>query len=257
MPPRTTLADLVELATPASRIVVMTGAGISTESGIPDYRGPNGLWATQKPPTIGDYATNADTRRSYWARRRETYPEMVAREPNRGHAAIANLDRAGRLLAVVTQNIDGLHQRAGVDPDRVLELHGTTHVVRCMACEQRYDALEVQAKLEAGEEDPRCEACEGPLRSGTVLFGESLPRAALDAAVAACRACDLMLVVGTSLVVNPAARLPLLAQDNGARLAIVNREPTKLDARADVHILGEAGPTLAELVSAIPLDGAR
>ena len=252
MPPRTTIADLVALAAPSARIVVLTGAGISTDSGIPDYRGPNGLWATQKPPTIGDYATNAETRRIYWARRRDTYPELAAREPNSGHAAIADLHRAGRLLAVVTQNIDGLHQRSGVAPERVVELHGTTHVVRCTACEQRYDAMVVQARLEAGEEDPRCEACNGPLRSGTVLFGEALPRAALDAAVGACRACDLMLVVGTSLVVNPAARLPLLAQEHGARLAIVNREPTKLDQRADVHILGEAGSTLAELAASIP-----
>jgi NAD-dependent deacetylase len=249
MPPLSDLADLIALAAGARRIAVLTGAGISTESGIPDYRGPNGLWATQKPPTIGDYATNDETRRTYWARRRETYPEMSARQPNPGHLAIADLEREGRLLAVITQNIDGLHQRAGVSAERVVELHGTTHVVRCMSCAARYDADAIQERLAAGEQDPRCTACSGPLRSGTVLFGEALPKDALEAAVAACRACDLMLVVGTSLVVNPAARLPLIAREQGARLAIVNREETKLDHHADVHILGEAGPTLSAMVA--------
>jgi NAD-dependent deacetylase len=251
MPHHADLDRLIDLVRPATRIVVLTGAGISTESGIPDYRGPNGLWATQKPPTIGDYASNPDTRRTYWERRRDSYREMAARQPNRGHLAIAALERAGRLLAVVTQNIDGLHQRAGVAPDRVVELHGTTHIVRCMTCEVHYDALVIQSRLEAGEADPPCEACGGPLRSGTVLFGESLPKAALDAALTATRTCDLMLVVGTSLVVNPAARLPVIAQDHGARLAIVNRESTRLDARADVHVLGEAGPTLEHLAASI------
>ena len=235
---------LIELGKNARRIVALTGAGISTESGIPDYRGPNGLWATQKPPEIGDYETNEVARVGFWQERRRRYPQMLEREPNDGHLALADLEASGRLLAIVTQNIDGLHQKAGNDADRVIELHGTTHEVRCMSCGRRYSGEAIQARLEAGEVDPRCPVCGGVLRSGTILFGESLPVRAIEQALAVSQAADLMLVIGTSLVVNPAARLPAIAKRSGAAVAIVNREPTPFDEQADVVERCGAGPIL-------------
>jgi NAD-dependent deacetylase len=249
--PSEDLAGLIALARPSRRIVAFTGAGISTESGIPDYRGPNGVWARQAPPTLGDYRANPETRRAYWRRRRETYPELAATRPNAGHAALVALERAGRLLAIVTQNIDGLHQKAGSDPDRVIELHGSAHTVRCLDCGTTWPAADLDARLASGEEDPACAVCGGPLRAATVLFGEPLPAAALRQAAALARASDLMLVVGTSLVVNPAAQIPLIAKQSGAPLAIVNRTPTPLDPLADALVAADAGPTLAALAAAL------
>lgn len=251
-PPTARAVDaLIQLGRKASRIVAFTGAGISTDSGIPDYRGPGGVWEQRRPPTIGDFLENAETRRAYWQRRRVDYPVLAAREPNRAHLALAALERSGRLDVVITQNIDGLHQKAGNSPDRVLELHGTTHRIRCVSCGTVYDGRAIQSRLDAGEEEPACERCGGILRSATILFGESLPREALDRAVAAANRCDLMLVIGSSLVVNPAARLPVIAKRSGAALAIVNRTPTPLDAIADVHVLGEAGPTMQAFADAL------
>jgi NAD-dependent deacetylase len=245
------LKALIELAEAATRIVAFTGAGISTESGIPDYRGPGGVWERQAPPTIGDFLENPETRRAYWESRRTRYPELAAAKPNAGHLALAALERTGRLTSVITQNIDGLHQAAGNDPERVIELHGTAHRIRCLDCGTEWSAAEIQPRLAATEGELRCEICGGPLRAATILFGEALPREALDRAIAAARACDLMLVVGSSLIVNPAAQLPVLAKRSGARLAIVNRTPTPLDALADVHVIGEAGPVLSAVSAAV------
>ena len=238
----------VSLIRGASSVVAMTGAGISTESGIPDYRGPGGVWETQKPPTIGDYLENIETRRRFWQRRRADYPGLAVREPNAGHRALVELERRGTLLAVITQNIDGLHQKAGNSPERVIELHGSAHVIRCVACGRTWESVRIQQRLLDGEEDPRCEVCGGILRSGTVLFGDPLPKDALDKAVAVSNACDVMLIVGSSLVVNPAARLPEIARRRGASLIMLNRTETAVDRLADVHILGEAGPTLSDLI---------
>lgn len=235
------LGDLIE---PGRRIVVMTGAGISTESGIPDYRGPGGVWERNAPPTIGDFVENVETRRTYWARRREGYPRMAEAEPNAGHRALVALEESGRLAAIVTQNIDGLHQKAGSDPARVIELHGTTHRVRCLACGAEWPAAAIHCRVLAGAEPPDCDRCGGPLRAATILFGESLPEEALRRAVVAAAAADVLLVVGTSLVVNPAARLPLLAKRGGAKLAIVNRTKTPLDGVADLVLRSEAGAVL-------------
>lgn len=242
---------LIELVKSATEIVAFTGAGISTESGIPDYRGPGGVWERQAPPTIGDFLENAETRRAYWENRRTRYPELAGAKPNAGHLALAALERSGRLSYVVTQNIDGLHQAAGNSPDRVIELHGTAHRIRCLDCGTEWPAAEIQARLATTEGELRCEICGGPLRAATVLFGEALPRAALDRAIAAARACDLMLVVGSSLIVKPAAQLPVLAKRSGARLAIVNRTPTPLDALADVHLIGQAGAILSAVNAAV------
>lgn len=239
---------LTELVRAAERIVAFTGAGISTESGIPDYRGPGGVWESRRPPTLGDFLDNPEARRGYWARRLVDYPTLAAREPNAGHRALGELERRDQLLGIITQNIDGLHQRAGNDPDRVVELHGTSHLIRCLTCGRTYPAAAIQRRLEAGEVEPACEVCRGVLRSATVLFGESLPTLALETAVALAQACDLMLVVGSSLIVNPAARLPEIAKRRGAALAIVNRTETPLDPLADLIVRADAGPTLSTVV---------
>lgn len=245
------IAALIELARSRQRIVAFTGAGISTESGIPDYRGPGGVWERQAPPTLADFATNPETRRIYWERRRVNYPTLTAAQPNEGHRALARLERAGRLLCIVTQNIDGLHLAAGNAPERVIELHGSAHTVRCLDCGETWPASIVQARLAAGESVPACEVCGGPLRAATILFGESLPRQALSRAFTAAAACDLMLVVGSSLIVKPAAQVPVVAKRAGAHLALINRTPTPLDALADVLVAGEAGPTLSALADAL------
>lgn len=239
----------VSLIRGASFVAVLTGAGISTESGIPDYRGPGGVWETQKPPTIGDYLENPSTRIAGWQRRLTDYPRLADRRPNFGHQALVELERRGILLSVITQNIDGLHQKAGNSRERVIELHGNAHQLRCASCGRLWAADHIHQRLLDGEVDPHCEVCGGILRSGTVLFGEPLPRAALDAAVTAANSCDVFLVVGSSLVVNPAARLPQMARARGASVIMINRTPTAIDRLADVHILGEAGPTLSEVVS--------
>lgn len=245
------LDRMAEMLRASERLVAFTGAGISTESGIPDYRGPNGVWQTGNIPHIDTIRTDEEARREYWRRRLETYPEMLARQPNAGHEALARFERAGKLLAVITQNIDGLHQKAGNHDERVIELHGSSHRLRCMKCGEVYDGVTIQTRLEAGEEDPRCVVCGGPLRSATVLFGESLPADALNLAHRVSLAADLMLVVGSSLVVNPAAKLPQIARQKGAGLIIVNQTETPLDGLADVRVGAQAGPTLDTLARAV------
>lgn len=241
----TELDRIADLVLASQRLSVFTGAGISTESGIPDYRGPNGVWARHAIPHIDSIRMDTEARVASWQDRRRRYPEMLARVPNAGHEAIAGFEAAGRLLAVITQNIDGLHQKAGNSDDRVVELHGSTHVIRCTQCGRTYAGTEVQERLEAGEADPRCPVCDGILRTGTVLFGEALPERALRTAHAVAQSTDLMLVVGSSLVVNPAARLPVIAKDSGARLVIINQSSTPIDDLADIRIGAGAGQSLA------------
>lgn len=242
------IADLARLVRLSSRIVAFTGAGISTESGIPDYRGPGGVWSSGRPPTLGDFLEREDVRREYWRHRRDHYPTMAALAPNAGHVALAALERDGRLAGIVTQNIDGLHQKAGNDPDRVVELHGTTHLIRCLSCGTTWPSEEIQRRLD-DEPLPLCTRCNGGLRSATVLFGEAMPSEPLRRAIDLARNCDLMLVVGSSLVVQPAARIPVLARQSGAKLAMVNREPTPLDEIADVLVRGDAGPVLSAVAA--------
>ena len=243
------IAALGDLLRDAGRIVALTGAGISTESGIPDYRGPNGIWATGKPPTIGDFMENEESRRAYWQRRLDSYPNLLAAQPNPAHTALVELERAGKLSAIVTQNIDGLHQRAGSNPEHVIELHGSAHVVRCTNCGSIFTGEQVQQWLLDGNLYPSCPVCGGILRTATVLFGEPLPREALDRSIALTRDADLLLVVGSSLVVNPAAKLPLIAKRNGAPVVIVNRTETRQDHLADLRLEGSAGLILPRAVS--------
>lgn len=241
--------DLANLIRQANRIAVLTGAGISTESGIPDYRGPNGVWATQKPPTIGDFMENENSRRSYWLRRVEHYPDLLSKQPNPAHIALVDLERSGKLTGIVTQNIDGLHQRAGSSPERVIELHGSAHFVRCTNCGTIFSGEEIQQRLLAGDLYPHCQVCGGILRTATVLFGEPLPKDALERSILLAREADLLLVIGSSLVVNPAAKLPLIAKRNGAPVAIVNRTETRHDALADLRLEGSAGIVLPAAIS--------
>ncbi|MDQ3695226.1 MAG: Sir2 family NAD-dependent protein deacetylase [Chloroflexota bacterium] len=243
------LTALVRLASKRPRLVAFTGAGISTDSGIPDYRGPSGVWKRQTPLTVQAFANDPATRRGYWERRRLGYPVMADAVPNSGHRALATLERAGRLRTIITQNIDGLHQKAGNDPGRVIELHGTTHTIVCVDCGARTTGAEVQTWLEAHDGIPVCAVCGGTLRPATILFGETLSAPVWAAAIAAVEAADMLLIVGSSLVVNPAASLPLLAKQRGAAVAIINREATPLDELADIVIHGDAGPALGAFVT--------
>ena len=207
---------LVDAVENARSIVAFTGAGISTNSGIPDYRGPNGVWATMKPPTLGDFLTNPQAQHDYWSDRQQRYPELMARQPNAGHAALVTLERSGKLAAVVTQNIDGLHLKAGHAPERVIEIHGSAHRVRCLDCGSESSGVEVQERQNRGTLVPDCEVCGGVLRAATILFGEPMPKEALAVAMALAQSCDLMLAIGSSLVVQPAAKIPLIAKRAGA-----------------------------------------
>ncbi|GAA2452767.1 NAD-dependent protein deacetylase [Actinomadura vinacea] len=231
-------------------ITVLTGAGISTDSGIPDFRGPQGVW-TKDPSaaaisTIDAYLADADVRRRAWRSRRD-HPAWAA-EPNAAHAALVELERAGRLRALITQNIDGLHQRAGSGAGAVIEIHGTMREAECLACGLRTPMPEVLARVDAGEEDPPCPECGGIQKSATISFGQALKEDVLDAAIRASRACGLFLAVGTSLTVQPAAGLCLEAVERGARLVIVNAEPTPYDELADAVLRRPIGETLPRLV---------
>jgi NAD-dependent deacetylase len=234
----------------ADVVTALTGAGISTESGIPDFRGPAGVW-TKDPAAarlfdFDAYVADPQVRVAVWQRRLE-HAAWTAR-PNAGHRALVDLERSGRLLDIVTQNIDGLHQAAGSDPDRVLEVHGSLHTVVCLSCGRRTPMADTLARLEAGEEDPTCLRCGGILKSGTISFGQPLDPAVWRASVRAAAACDVLLVVGSSLQVHPVASLCEVAKDAGARLVILNAESTPYDRLADAVLAGPIGQVLPALV---------
>lgn len=242
---------LTRLLREAERVLVFTGAGVSTESGIPDFRSPGGIWDRYPIVYYDEFLRDPEAQRRYWLRSRETYPVLAAAEPNPAHYAIARLDTLGKLLLVVTQNIDGLHQRAGLPPEKVVELHGNHHEVACIECGVRTPRQAIQAELVAGVEVPHCARCGGLLKNCTVSFGEPLPEAALRAAERAARECDLCLVVGSSLVVYPAAYVPAAAAERGVPLVIVNATPTPLDGLARLVLRGKAGAILPAAVAAL------
>lgn len=235
----------------AADVVAFTGAGISTESGVPDFRSPGGVWDRFDPRDFTIDALREDPV-GYWERRLEARDALDldwdAVEPNPAHEAIATLERAGGLSAVVTQNVDGLHGAAGTDPDRVHELHGTRTAAKCLGCGQRLPLETLESKLDGEALPPTCDDCDGLLKRATVSFGERLPPDVLSAAEAAVRRCDCLLVVGSSLTVEPAASLPRLALRNGADLVIVNLEETGLEDRAVAVIHDKAGEVLPEVV---------
>jgi len=244
------IADMAEFLSFAKRLVVLTGAGISTESGIPDFRSPDGIWAQHPPATYRAFMTDAAARRDYWRLRRVLARQVSDAQPNAGHRALAELERRGILAGVITQNFDGLHQRAGTTPTRLIELHGTSHEAACQTCGARLPMPEVQERVASGDDDPRC-VCGGFLKAATILFGQRVPDAVLDAALDLTRSCDCFLVVGSSLRVSPAAQLPRIALTAGKALLIINREPTALDGSADVVIHADAGPTLTQILTAL------
>jgi NAD-dependent deacetylase len=227
-----------ELIDDASRIVVLTGAGISTDSGIPDFRGPNGVWTknpeAMKTATLQHYLGDPEVRRRSW-RNRLTSPAWTAR-PNDGHRALVALERRNKLLALVTQNVDELHQQAGSDPSLVLEVHGTQHWVQCWSCGERALMQVALDRVRAGEDDPPCRTCGGILKSATISFGQDLDPLVLGRARDAAESCDLLLAVGSSLSVYPAAGLVPVARAAGAPVVIVNAEPTAMDDLAEVVI---------------------
>ena len=238
----------------ARAVAVLTGAGVSTDSGIPDFRGPQGLWTrnptAEKLSTYQAYVSDPAVRRRSWQARRQ-HPAWQAR-PNAAHLALAGLARSGLVTAVITQNIDGLHQQAGTPADRVIELHGTMFGVVCVSCEDRSEMAAALARVDAGEDDPACARCGGILKSATVMFGQPLDPAVLGRAVQAATGCDLFLAVGSTLTVEPAASLCRLAAGAGAALVIVNRDPTPYDTLADDVIrepIGEAVPRIARQLS--------
>ncbi len=248
---RKAIAKVASYMAESSGAVAFTGAGISTESGIPDFRSPGGVWTKYQPVLFQDFLASEEAQRRYWKMKKEGYCEMRQAKPNSGHLALARLEAAGKIKAVITQNIDGLHQDAG--SRHVLELHGTSRHCICLECATRYDPDVIQARLEDGVEIPRCEACGGLLKSATISFGQALPVDVLTEAFDLCMKTDLMLAIGSSLVVEPAASLPLQAKQNGARLVIINRTETPLDAIADVVVHESIGETLTQLAGAGPV----
>jgi NAD-dependent deacetylase len=245
------VAAAASLIDTASAVMVLTGAGISTDSGIPDFRGPNGLWtrdpATEKASDIRYYVSEPDVRVRNWQRRVDG--ELWAdREPNDGHRALVRLDAREKLSLLVTQNVDGLHQKAGTDPRHLVEIHGNTRRAMCLECEWRDDIEVVLERVRGGEPDPRCTICGGILKSATISFGQPLVAEDLERAQRAAESCDLFLAVGTSLAVYPIADTVRIASRNGARLIIVNGEPTPFDDVADVVLHTSISHVLPRIV---------
>ncbi len=242
------IAELSRLIRAARRAVVFTGAGISTESGIPDFRSPGGIWTQYRPIDFDEFMGSEEARREAWRRKFATDPTIRAAKPNRGHRAVAALVQNGPAAAIITQNIDGLHQASGVPEKRVIELHGNTTYAHCLDCRKRYEIEALRIAFEKREEAPRCDACGGFVKTATISFGQAMPQEAMQRAELETLAADLFIVLGSSLVVYPAAGFPELAKRNGAALAIVNREPTGLDEIADLVLNRAIGETLGAAV---------
>jgi len=237
-------ADLARMIADARRMVVFTGAGISTESGIPDFRSPGGVWSKMKPIYFQEFVASEDKRREAWTRAFSGRAGWVGREPNAGHMAVARLVEQGKCAAVITQNVDNLHQASGVPAEQVIELHGNASYATCLECGLRHELDELKALYEATGDLPACRSCGGLVKTATISFGQSMPLGPMARAEEETLACDLFLVLGSSLVVYPAAGFPLMAKRNGAALAIVNREPTELDPYADLVLHDEIGPVM-------------
>jgi NAD-dependent deacetylase len=233
----------------SARAVVFTGAGISTESGIPDFRSPGGVWSRMKPIDFDTFMRNEDARREAWRRTFSGTAGWLGAKPNEGHFAIARLVDAGKVGHVITQNVDNLHQDAGVPADQVIELHGNAGYATCLICGLRHELTDLRDPFLKQGTLPACRACGGIVKSATISFGQPMPVEAMRRAEAAARECDLFMVLGSSLMVYPAAALPIVAKSNGAALAIINREPTELDDRADVVVHAEIGAVLREIVT--------
>ena len=242
------IAELARLIATAKRAVVFTGAGISTESGIPDFRSPGGIWTQMAPIYFDEFLASEEARRETWRRRFAMEDIFKAAEPNRGHRAVDALVRRGKVAAVITQNIDGLHQASGVPADKVIELHGNTTYATCLDCGTRYEIADLRVAFERDGAVPPCDRCLGHVKTATVSFGQAMPVLAMQRAEQETNAADLFIVLGSSLVVYPAAGFPQLAKQNGAALVIVNREPTGLDHLADLVLHAPIGDTMGGAV---------
>jgi NAD-dependent deacetylase len=246
--PEQSRLGLARLIDDAARVAVFTGAGISTESGIPDFRSPGGAWSQMKPIYFQEFVGDPAKRREAWARAFSGRAGWTGREPNAGHHAVARLVAQGKASAVITQNVDNLHQASGVPAERVIELHGNASYAKCLECGERHELAELKEGFLKAGEIPYCRVCGGLVKTATISFGQAMPDEPMARAEAETLACDLFLVLGSSLVVYPAAGFPLMAKRNGAKLAIVNREPTDQDAYADLVLHDEIGPALSEAV---------
>jgi NAD-dependent protein deacetylase/lipoamidase len=245
---KTSISDLRGLIRDADRILPFTGAGISTECGIPDFRSPGGLWTQNKPIPFDAFVTSRAMRDESWRRRFAIGKTFGSAEPGRGHRALSTLYHAGKVQAVVTQNIDNLHQISGIPPEDVVELHGNTTYATCLDCEKRYEVAWMKEQFEQnGQHAPDC-ACGGYIKTATVSFGQAMPAAAMQRAEELSMACDLFLAVGSSLVVWPAAGFPLMAKRHGASLVIINRDPTEFDEVADLVIRHDIGDVLEAFI---------
>lgn len=243
--------EAADIVASAAKIVVFTGAGISTESGIPDFRSPGGIWTKYQPIMFQDFMASEEARRESWRRSKETYHLFADVEPNDAHHAIAELERMGKLDCLITQNIDNLHQKAGSSPETVIELHGTAMYVVCMSCGKRWPRAEIQEWLEEGVEVPYCDECGGIMKSATISFGQPMPEEETAEAQARSEQAEAFIVVGSSLVVYPAAQMPMMAKQSGAKLIIVNLGETSFDMYADVLIRSKAGKTMKRLVELV------
>jgi NAD-dependent deacetylase len=237
----------------SQRLVVFTGAGLSTESGIPDFRSPGGVWSRYNPADFDfqNFLSRESSREKYWQMATEMYATIREARPNAAHLAIYELDRLGKLDVVITQNIDGLHEKAGHGADKIIELHGTALHVSCLNCGQRYNRDEIQERIKQGIKAPACDRCRGPLKPATISFGQAMPEQETREAYRRSAASDLFIVIGSSLVVQPAASLPLAAKRGGARLVLVNRDPTPYDDLADLVLPGQAGGILSAILQQV------
>jgi len=244
------IEEVARLILTAQRIVIFAGAGLSTESGISDFRSPGGVWDRYDPEDFyyQNFLSSEASREKYWQMATEMYEPMKKAQPNLAHLAIAEMERLGKLDCVITQNIDGLHFKAGNSEDKVIQLHGTAMYVLCLNCNKKYDRDEVQERLRKGLKVPYCDVCGGPLKPATISFGQSMPEKETQEAYHRSSLSDLFIVIGSSLVVQPAASMPLVAKRNGAKLIIINREPTSYDDMADLVIHGQAGPIMASIL---------
>jgi NAD-dependent deacetylase len=239
--------ELRKMLASSKRTIVFTGAGISTESGIPDFRSPGGIWTRYQPIDFRDFISSDEARKETWRRKIAIDGAISRAEPNRGHRAIAHLVALGKVSSVITQNIDGLHQLSGIPDEQVIELHGNGTYAACLECARRYELAEMFTAFKMNEEPPMCD-CGGLIKSATISFGQPMPFEAMRRAQAESKNCDLFLAIGSSLVVFPAAGFPAVAKQSGARLVILNREATDLDYLADMVLNLEIGPTLGAVI---------
>jgi NAD-dependent deacetylase len=239
---------LGDMIAAASSIVPFTGAGISTECGIPDFRSPGGLWTRNRPISFDEFVASPDARTEAWRRRFAMEPTFAQARPGRGHRALASLYKAGKIPAIITQNIDNLHQLSGIAAEHVIELHGNTTYARCIGCGRSYDLAWVKQGLETIGGAPGCTVCDEPVKTATISFGQAMPEEAMNRASELAQDCDLFVAIGSSLVVWPAAGFPMMAKNCGAKLVIINNEPTEQDDIADLVIRQDIGETLGPFV---------